>query len=363
MHPDPNDIALHGAATGPADPAEAAAPSQLQEPAELSDGGFDRAATAPSQVVRARQAAHDARREARKAAPTQWMDPPPPRDEDMLWRALTRDGEARLLVVRATEAASEATRRLECSPEVAKLVGELMVAALLVRSTINPEERLQLYLNHEGVIGQVAIDAWQEGGIRAYVARPQQESIATEILLGAGVLQVSRTLGTKSYGSSVALTGETAADFVMHYLMESEQILSLVHTDVQLDPEGQISMASGYLLQMMPEGTREDLRRIVLNIGMLPAVSAAMTAEDPDARKWAEQLLHGFAWDQCAREVVAYRCRCSRDRMMAMLTSLPVTDIAELAEGTEPLELVCDYCRRKYHVRPAELRELVAAPS
>lgn len=348
------------------EPKDQAAPTEKADDrdlAPLEDAHFDRAATAPSQVVRARQAAHQARREARKSAPIQWIDPAPPRQQDTLWRSLTREGEARLLVVRATAAVAEATRRLECSPEVAKLVGELVVAALLVRSTINPEERLQLYLNHEGAMGQVAIDAWQEGGIRAYVAHPHVEIQAEELLVGAGVLQVSRTTGTKSYASSVQLTGHHAADYVMHYLMESEQILSMVHTDVRLDDHGRVALASGYLLQMMPEGTREDLRKILLNIGSLPAIGDAMTADDPDARHWAQQLFQGFAWDQCARETVVYRCRCSRDRMMAMLTSLPVGDIAELAEGTEPLELVCDYCRRKYHVRPAELRELVAAPS
>ncbi len=347
----------------PKAPTAAADSASDQDDLELADSPFDRAATAPSQVVQAREATRAARREARKVAPIQWMDPVPPRQQDTLWRSLTREGEARLLVVRATTAASEATRRLECSPEVTKLVGELMVAALLVRSTINPEERLQLYLNHQGPIGQVAIDAWQEGGIRAYVAHPQQDSRQAGFLVGAGVLQVSRTLGTKSYASSVELAGSSAADYVMHYLLESEQILTLVHTDVRLDEHGRIAQATGYLLQMMPEGTREDLRKIILNIGQLSAVGDAMTDQDPDARQWAEQLLQGFAWDQCARETVAYRCRCSRDRMMAMLTSLPVQDIAELAEGHEPLELVCDYCRRKYHVRPAELRELAAPPS
>lgn len=333
------------------------------EASALPDGGFERPAVAPAEAVRRRDELRQARREARRVAEIAWIDPPPPLQRDTLWRSLTREGEARLLVVRATEAVREAAGRMQASADVSKLVGELMIGALLVRSTINPDERLQLYLNHEGPVGQVAIEAWDDGGVRAYVAHPQETQELFGLLIGAGSLQVSRALGTKHYASSVALNGDNVADYLMHYLLESEQILSLVHTDVRVGPDGQIASASGYLLQMMPEGTRDDLRKILHNINGIAAIGDAMSAEDPDARGWAQALFDGFGWDQCAREPVAFRCRCSRDRMMAMLSSLPQRDMAELAEGNEPLELVCDYCHSKYYVRPAELRELMVAPS
>lgn len=346
----------------PHDEPAAAAPAQAQDdplPAE----GFERAAVAPAEAVRRRAELREARREARRVAPITWMDPPVELPRDTLWRSLTRDGEARLLVVRATQATREAAARMHASPDVAKLVAELMVGALLVRSTINPDERLQLYLNHEGPVGQVAVEAWDDGGVRAYVAHPEETSEVFGLLIGAGVLQVSRALGTKHYASSVALNGNNVADYLMHYLLESEQILSLVHTDVRLGADGAVQSACGYLLQMMPEGTRDDLRRMLHNIDGLGGLGDAMTAEDPDARGWAKALFDGFGWDQCAREPVAFRCRCGHDRMMAMLSSLPRGDLAELAEGSEPLELVCDYCHAKYHVRPMELRDLMVEPS
>lgn len=330
---------------------------------QLPASGFERAAVAPAEAVQRREELRQARRQARLVAPISWVEPAVPLDRDTLWRSLTREGEARLLVVRATQAVREAAARMHATPDVAKLVAELMIGALLVRSTINPDERLQLYLNHEGPLGQVAIEAWDDGGVRAYVAHPEESNEIFGLLIGAGSLQISRALGTKHYASSVALNGENVSDYLMHYLLESEQILSLVHTDVRLGADGQVQSASGYLLQMMPEGTRNDLRKILHNIQGIAGIGDAMTADDPDARAWAKALFEGFGWDQCAREPVAFRCRCSRDRMMAMLSSLPKGDMAELAEGSEPLELVCDYCHTKYYVRPGELRELMVEPS
>ena len=76
----------------------------------------------------------------RRDGPTQFIDAAPSLEVDTLWRGLTRGGEARLLVVRATQTVREAAARLECSADVAQLLGELMVSTLLVRSTVlNPQ--------------------------------------------------------------------------------------------------------------------------------------------------------------------------------------------------------------------------------
>lgn len=300
----------------------------------------------------------------RKQGPTQVLDPAAEMSADTLWRGLTRDGQARLLVVRATHAAREAAQRLEASNDVAKLIGEFLVGALLIRSTLNPEERLQLFVNHEGPVGQLIVDVWDNGGVRAYVKHTQEESATFGFLVGAGVLQVSRsrTFNRQAHQTSVSLQGESVEEFLMHYLLESEQILSLLRIEVTAD-QGQIQSALGYIVQLMPEGTREDLAQITSNLVALPKLQTGMTVEDPDGRQWAEQLLRGFSWDQCAREQVSYQCRCSEDRILAMLSSLPRPDIEDLAAGVEPLEMTCDYCRTKYNIRPAQVAMLLELPS
>jgi len=303
------------------------------------------------------------RRAQRAAAPTTYVDPPPPVQCDTLWRGLLRDGQARVLVVRATVAVQEAARRLGTSVDATRLLGELMVGTLLVRSALNPDERLQTYLEHHGPVGKVAVDAWQAGGIRAYVARPAALRAETGFLVGEGSLHVSRTLAAKSYSSAVELDGDGVDDYLMNYLLESEQILSLVKTEVSVDAAGAVGHALGYLVQVMPEGTREDIAHITANLEVLPPLHEGMAEDDPDGRAWAAALVQGFAWDQVAREEVAFRCRCSRDRMLSMLSSLPAREIAELSTGSEPLELVCDYCRASYAVKPRELKAWLAEPS
>lgn len=300
----------------------------------------------------------------RQLGPTQFLDMAPPLTADTLWRGLTRNGEARLLVVRATDAVREATERQNCSEDVAKLAAQLMVAALLVRSTLNPEARLQMYLRHDGPVGQIVVDAWESGGVRTYIKDPTVALADGTPLIGAGLLEVARHQASnrRSWRSAVQLQGENVEDFMMHYLLESEQILSLLRVEVEVNA-GKVLSAVGYLVQLMPEGTREDLVQMTANLEAQGSLELGMTTEDPDARLWAEGLMKGFRWDQCAREMVAFECRCSEQRVLNMLATLPHDDLRELSSGTEPLEMTCDFCRMQYRIAPVRVAELLELPS
>jgi molecular chaperone Hsp33 len=300
----------------------------------------------------------------RATGPTQYLDPAPEVHKDTLWRGLSRGGEARLLVTRAGTAVQEATQRTDCSPDVAKLLGELIVATALLRSTLNPDERIQVLVSHKGPVGQIVVDAWEQGGVRAYVQRPQMRAADYGFLLGEGQLQVSRSreLARRPYRSTIALEGGGIAHEMMRYLLESEQILSLLELHVDATDAG-VCAASGFLVQLMPEGNREHIQQLAKNLAAAPRLHQSMTPSDPDARAWAEQVMQGLPWDQVARGTVAFQCRCSEDRILAMLATLPRRDVAELASSREMLEMTCDYCGTVYHLPPQRVQVLLEAPS
>lgn len=296
----------------------------------------------------------------RQLGPTQWLDIPPPVHADTLWRGLTRKGEARLLVARATDAVLEATERLGCSPEMAKWLGELMVSTILVRSTLNPEARMQVYIRHDGSAGQLVVDAWETGGVRAYAKVPDAQSP----LIGAGIMEVQRHQPgrNRAWQSAVQLEGDDAAEFMMKYLIDSEQILGILRVEVDV-VDGKVRSAVGYLVQLMPEGTGDDLGRMTFNLGNAGSLRDGMTTDDPDGRAWAEGLMDGFRWDQCAREFLEYECRCSEERVLSVLSTLPRGDLEELATSDEPVETTCDFCRTMYRVAPSRVAALLELPS
>lgn len=298
--------------------------------------------------------------EQRKFGPPLTLDPAPDVGSDTMWRGLARDGQMRLLVARCTNAVRENCTRLGGDREVSRLAGETLIASLLLRSTLNPGEQLQFIARNEGPAGRIVADVWADGGMRATV---EVRKIPVGLNgLGDGNLEITRTRGGRQVYLSAIPLQATIAETVMHYLLTSEQIVSLLRVE-QVIERGRLVFAGGYIVQMMPEGSREDLAKLVSNIDGLQPLRQGMTENDADGRRWTSDLLDGFLWDQVGREDVRFRCRCSNERVMSMLSALPRTDIKELLVDREAVETVCEYCATKYVVSPEQLKSLLAEPS
>ena len=318
-----------------------------------AQGGTRRPTAA--QIYRAAKAARD-------NGPTMWMDPPPPLEADTLWRGLTRDGEIRILVARSLQTAAEICGRLGCSADAAVQLTEALIAVQLLRSTVNPDTQMQLLLQHDGSLGQMVVDAWPDGGMRGYVANPSATG-PVEALIGAGTATVVRySQQAGSYRSNMRLEGEGIEALAMRYLLESEQILGLLRLSVRAS-EGRLTAASGYLLQVTPEGTHDDLRRLVENLDKLDTLDVGQSDADPDGRQWATALMDGFRWDQCARQELAFSCRCSHERVMTTLAALPRTDLHDMVADGQVIETICEYCKERYRVDISHLAALLELPS
>ncbi|MBU6282488.1 Hsp33 family molecular chaperone HslO [bacterium] len=300
-------------------------------------------------------------RAERLSGPTSWVEPAPPIAQDGLWRGLTREGEMRLLVARTSTAVRAITARLGCSDDVARVVAELATATLLVRSTLNPEAQVQLSIQNPGSAGRLLADVFPgEGGLRVSVATPGAVAAVDGPLLRDGLMQIARSRpGRDPYVSSTEFLGSGIETSMMEYLLHSEQILSFLRIDVAVQ-DGVATGAAGFLVQAMPEGSRADLERLVRNLDAIDPLRGAMTAEDPDARAWAGRLLDGFRWDQVAREKVAFACRCSRERVLALLAGLPREDIEDMVRREDPAETTCEFCRAVYRVATPDLRGLLS---
>jgi molecular chaperone Hsp33 len=298
-----------------------------------------------------------ARRSARAEAPSRFLDPAPPLDEDTLWRGLTRNGELRLLVARATRTVREIAGTLDANRENAAMLADLVLGGLLLRSTLDPDSQLQITIRNRGLSGRMYLDVWPSGrGLRASVESPEATSAAGAPLLAGGQLEMVRSRGVGTpYRSSRSFERETLPELLMAHLLESDQIVALLKLDVRMEGD-EIAHASGFLVQATPEGSRDDIARLLANLEAVPPLGDGMRAGDPDARSWVDRLLDGYRWDQSAREPIAFVCRCSRERLLAILCALPEDDLDEMVESELPTEITCEFCRAEYRIEAGELR-------
>lgn len=297
-----------------------------------------------------------ARRLAREEAGTAFLPSRPPLAEDTLWRGLTRGGELRVLVVRATRSVREISAALDANAETGRLLAELTVGGLLVRSAMDPDAQMQLTVRNRGGAGSLYLDVWPSGrGFRASVQHPRAHARPALPVFHGGEFDLVRSrAGGRPHRSAKLLGDESLTEAFMAHLLESDQIRAVLQPDVRFDGD-ELMYACGVLVQVTPEGGPEDIQRLLGNLKQMPPIADLMSEADPDGHAACERILSGYRWDQSAREEVAFVCRCSRERLVALLRGLSEDEVREMVATGEPIETTCEFCRAKYEISPDEL--------
>ena len=54
---------------------------------------------------------------------------------------------------------------------------------------------------------------------------------------------------------------------------------------------------------------------------------------------------------------LAASCKCSDERIMRTLRLLPRTEVDDIMEKNENIEVKCEFCGKRYYLTPNEIRE------
>lgn len=272
---------------------------------------------------------------------------------------------------------------------VARLLGEAVVLAALIGSSLKFEGRFIMQTQTDGPVNLIVVDFDAPDGLRGY-ARFDHDALLKAAeegrtkpaeLLGNGHLAMTIDQGpnTERYQGIVALEGNTLEEVAHTYFMQSEQIPTMVRLAVaEFTRKGDHRAhwrAGGVLIQHLPEngiGVVTDLPgdgnfdSLAIDDGdgeeadgwsearALLATLADVELADPDLSP--ERLLFRLYHETGVRVFtplpMVERCSCSADRIEAMLgTSFTAEDREEMAVDGE-IEVVCEFCSTAYHFNP-----------
>jgi molecular chaperone Hsp33 len=286
---------------------------------------------------------------------------------DHLVRGLGLDGRVRAVAADSSSVAEELRRIHQPSRTVTTALARLATGAVLLAGSLEKvtrrEPSLTLEIDGGGPAGRMFATASPAGWVRAFVANPHATAAPTpdgRLDVGAvigreGHLSVVRDVGQgRPYSGVVPLfTGEIAQDLAW-YLTESEQSPAAVVLSASVGPGGEVSAASGLLLQLLPgvaEDEAKDLTDRIRRMGPL-----AESAEGPT--QWLEQLFpDGF--DELETSPVSFSCSCSRQRVLSALNLIGLREVGGLlrdAERGRPTVMTCEFCRTEYEITIEELR-------
>jgi molecular chaperone Hsp33 len=299
------------------------------------------------------------------------------------------DGRGR--VVRLGEALDAILTRHNYPAPVARLLGEAVVLAALIGSSLKFEGKFILQTQTEGPVNLIVVDLDAPDGLRGYArfdADAVQKAIQTGAtspgqLLGKGYLAMTVDQGphTERYQGIVALEGGTLEDAAHTYFQQSEQVPTQVRLAVgQLSRRGEGHprwRAGGVLVQHLPphgERTMPDLpgdgdfsnprtadpsfvesNRWTETSALLGTVADDELA-DPDVSP--ERLLFRLFHETGVRVFdpmpLEERCTCSAERIEAMLRdNFSAEERADMVVNGE-IEVVCEFCSADYHFHPHE---------
>ena len=255
---------------------------------------------------------------------------------------------------------------------IAKMQAEALALTACLASTLKFNGIFTLQARGDALVKTLFADMTSDGDLRGYVAfdadklcssnqDPSKPSNVQQ-LIGSGHIAFTVDEGATGgrYQGIVDLKGATLSDAATAWFANSEQLDTLVVA--ASNQQGQQWQASAMMLQRIAaEGGENN--------------SASDIGISNDAWHTAKTLMESVRFDELvdpklsseslifrlfnsmephvapAREV-RDKCRCSPQRVESMLEKLDSEDIAELADKTRHIEIVCEFCKTKrlFHI-------------
>ena len=291
---------------------------------------------------------------------------------DKLIHATAADGTVRILAAVTTGIVREAVRRHQTSPTVSAALGRVLTGTLLLGSSFKDYDRLTVKIEANGAVEGITAEATTDGTVRGYVRNPAVDlppradgKFDVAGIVGEGMFYVIREIGyeTGAYsepyvGSVPLVSGEIAEDFA-HYLAKSEQIPSAVLLGVLLQNEEPfVTCAGGVIVQMMPNADENIAVMIEDTILHAPQLTSAIK-EGATARDLVEMVLGIIPFEILEEIDVAFKCNCSFDRAVQLISSLGRAEVASMLAEDHGASMTCGFCSEIYTLDESDLQKML----
>lgn len=288
--------------------------------------------------------------------------------KDYLIKGIDKTGSIRILVAATTNMVEEARKTHNTSATASAALGRSLTAGLIMGSMMkNERDVLTLKISGDGPAGSIFVVAKNNGKIKGEMSNPladlpsrQDGKLDVGGLVGQkGNLTVIMDLGLKEpyVGSSELVTGEIAEDLA-NYLFKSEQIPSVVSLGVLVDKDLSIKAAGGYIIQLLPGVSEEDIVKIENSLKNTKPIST-MIDHGLTPEEIMNEVLKDFQMEVLDKMDIAYECDCSRGGIEKILKNLGNKEIESIIEEDGKAEIICHFCNTKYQFNKEQLESLI----
>ena len=255
---------------------------------------------------------------------------------------------------------------------VSNFLGELVALSAALSSALKFDGVFSLQVRGNGPIRALVADYQSPGSIRAFASFGQDavkevaESGAVRVtdFFGAGVLSwiVDQGNDSERHQGVVSLEGETLAECTENYFRQSEQLRAVLRVGVVREVirggKGQWRAGAIMVQNLATTGgqsgrkiddeyaTEQDWQHAKALVQTATAAEMCDPLLKPSA--FLRRLFHeDGVWLYNPTALVA-KCRCSRERIKAVLGQFPAEEVKDMVLDSGLIEVRCEFCNRLY---------------
>lgn len=271
---------------------------------------------------------------------------------DYLFRGLAREKKVRILAIDAKDSVGNICKQHATLPLTTVAFSRFLLAGAIMGCLEKNNQGITMQINSDGAMKSMFMQASSNGLIRGYVSVSDgdlsldEKDLCIENIVGRnGILSVTKTIDSEnSFTSDVILTESNITKDIAYFFFTSEQIPTIIDLQVNLDTEGNVESAKGYLIQLLTgydESDVEFLEKLKLE--------KINNLEDN-----IKMMFNDF--EKLEQIQIKDVCDCSKEKFRNGLATLPNGDLEELSK--EDVEVVCQFCQKVYTFTSEEIKSL-----
>lgn len=244
----------------------------------------------------------------------------------------------------------------------------LTISAILAADLKDDSDNVTIQIKPNGPVGTIVCVLKKGAKVKGYIQIPDFESKPTE----DGLINVKEALGDEGYiyiikdmglkepyiGITELINGDITNSMVKYYA-NSEQIPTVLSTGMLFGDNGDIKCAGGYIIQLMPDATKEVIDKIENAVNSAPSISK-MLEDGYDLVKIAKTITGDNDIMMMLGTIEnEYLCDCSRERMENGLISLGKEELQQMINEDKSINTKCHFCNQDYEFTTKDLEELI----
>lgn len=278
---------------------------------------------------------------------------------DWLRRFHLEDAGVRGVIVKLDQTWREIASHASYPEGIAALLAETVAASALFAGNIKMAGTISLQLKSQGAISLAFAECQDDGEVRG-LARwdGDVEGVVTPESLGAGsvlAITIEHPSSNQRYQGLVPLVGDSFSEAFEHYFEQSEQLPTSIK--IVAGP----NVCAGMLVQQIAAAGGRPQRNVTPEFERVNAVFRTLKDEELATLPPETVLRRLFPEDDVRladATPLKFGCRCSRERVAAMLGSLGRDEAFASLTPDGIVEVQCQFCARTYRFDPTELEAI-----